>query len=328
MDRGSRHPNDLREGGKEIEPGPWGMTSSVNVCLQSGSITVISGARPQIGYHENTMTLFEGLLGAVLSALTTFLPLGGDAHFKLLSTLTGWSDYDPKLFAWWSMAAWFALVIHFRHDLASMGSGFISMILSRKAPRTLDERIPLFVLLIWAPQFAAHFGLQFWSIELGSQPSFYALGLIAGGIALLTAERLTRRQKNFWDWTWFDAFIIGIISSVSVLPGLGWMTTVLAVGYFRNFRIEGIWKVALYAMVGELLVTGLPPLRGMHLMSSAPIEGVTGMTFWLTGVACFALSIGILSAVQRTLQSRTLNGFGVYRILAGVGAWVWLYFKG
>ncbi len=272
------------------------------------------------------MTLFESLIYAVVSAATPFLPLSTEAHVQLLQTLTGFTQPEPLVQGMFAFSGFIALLIHFRHDWASMLSSLIGVVFARKAPKTLDERIPLFVAVSWAPTLAAIFALRIWPQESLTSPLAAALGLAIAGLALFGSERWGRRHKNYWDWNLLDAFLIGLLAATSVLPGVGWITAFLIFGYLKNYRLNAIWKFALYGLLPQLGLIGIPAIRSVDFAANFPVEGVNWLTFALAIVANFAVSLMILNAITNSLITKTVGGFAVYRILMGIGVAGWLFF--
>ena len=97
------------------------------------------------------MVLFQALVVAFFFGVTAFLPVAPEAHPLLLAYATGWGEPSPDLLAALALGAFLALLFSFRHDWASIVSSCLRMLFFRKRPRTLDEYMPLFLIVSSIP---------------------------------------------------------------------------------------------------------------------------------------------------------------------------------
>src|SRR4051812_7555339 len=100
------------------------------------------------------MTTFQAILYAIIHGFSDFLPVSATAHHKLVAYLVGWPEPAGPMIGALSLGSLLALLVYFRHDWASMISCFLQVILFRKKPMTLDERLPLFLTLSTLPAVA------------------------------------------------------------------------------------------------------------------------------------------------------------------------------
>src|SRR3712207_5657449 len=91
------------------------------------------------------MTTFQAAIYALVFGMTQFLPVSTQAHQVFIPVVLGWQQPEGVFDGALSLGALIALLIYFRHDWASMISCFLQVILFRKRPMTLDERLPLFL---------------------------------------------------------------------------------------------------------------------------------------------------------------------------------------
>src|SRR3989338_6596286 len=92
------------------------------------------------------MTTFEGIIYGIVHGITDFLPLGGNGHDILIPAVTGLHAPTGAALGAISLGSLLALLIYFRHDWASMISSFLQVVIFRKYPMTLDERLPFFII--------------------------------------------------------------------------------------------------------------------------------------------------------------------------------------
>ncbi|MGZ3697932.1 MAG: undecaprenyl-diphosphate phosphatase, partial [Bdellovibrionota bacterium] len=89
------------------------------------------------------MSTFQAIVYGIIHGFTEFLPVSSSAHQSLVPFLLGWQAPNGPLFGAFAIGTFAALMVYFRHDWASMISCFIQVILFRKRPMTLDERLPI-----------------------------------------------------------------------------------------------------------------------------------------------------------------------------------------
>lgn len=271
------------------------------------------------------MTTFQAIALAILSGITVFLPIGASGHARLVPWILGWETAPGPLMGAFIAGAALALLIHFRHDWASIISGGLRVVLLRKKPMTLDEKLIGFLFLSALP-FAA--GLLYFREVIEAMewtPAMVGCALAATAIPLLLAERVAKRNKGMFDWNIFDAILIGLWQALALIPGVGLLAPALSGALLRNFNREAAAKYACYAMTPLLTLVAVEALRLVDFHSAAPYPGVTWLTFWVSLIVAFFASLLTLNAFMQQAGRRTLSGYAIYRILFGLAmaAFAW-----
>ncbi|HTL12419.1 MAG TPA: undecaprenyl-diphosphate phosphatase [Bdellovibrionota bacterium] len=264
------------------------------------------------------MPLFESLVHAALHGATLFLPVSPSAHEWLLTRLAHLQEPDAATSAAMALGALLALVVFFRHDWSSILSGLLQTILLRRRPMTLDERMPLFLLVATAPVLIFSSILASWLDAPSWGPAAWAT-ILAGGAALLAfADRMSRKTRRWVDWNWVDALGVGVAQALSLVPGSGRFEATWLLASARNYSLEAACKFAYYALL---------PLLIADLVRMPPALMLGGAPWWhdvlITAMACAGGWVA-LGAVQKGLRlGRTLNGYLLYRLILAAGAlWV------
>src|SRR6185295_9532328 len=173
------------------------------------------------------MSTFQAIVYGILHGFTEFLPVSTTAHDLAVPFLVGWPGPTGALSGALSLGALLAVLVYFRHDWASIISCFLGVIVYRKKPMTLDERLPLFLTVTSIPPgLAWYYGHE--SLERAEWSPWLIAGLlVAFSLPLLMSENFSRKNKGMFDWTWFDALVIGVAEIAALIPGCGRMTAVL-----------------------------------------------------------------------------------------------------
>ena len=276
------------------------------------------------------MTTFEGIIYALIHGISEFIPVGAHGHEILASKLLGLGTPGAVGAGGLALGAAIALLIVFRHDWASMISSFLQVLVFRKYPMTLDERMPFFLLLSCVPAAAGMRALESQTSPLVSHPTGAALAIATGALFLWIGESLSRRTKNIYDLNIVDAVLVGVSQLGVLVPGLGPLTATLALLLLRNYRLEAAAKYAFFAAFPMTIVTAVQNLQSIEL--SAPQADAT--TSWITLSATVVVTAVFgtltLGGFMRQIQRKGLGGYVAYRLVAGLAlaAWLQLGFSG
>jgi undecaprenyl-diphosphatase len=269
------------------------------------------------------MTTFEGIVYGILHGLAEFLPVGAQAHRILVAHFFGLTEPSGVALGALSAGAALAVLLAFRHDWASMLSSLLQIILYRKYPMTKDERMPIFLLITTLPVAAAwHYLSEHVSPGL-STPTGAALGIFAGGLLLLAADRLSRKTKNTYDMNGLDALIAAAGQLLFLIPGLGWSTGIVALFMLRNYRPEAAAKYAYYAALPLLLTSAATRLRGVDFHAPAAADGTTWFTLIIMGVVTAFFGTLTINGFMRQVQKKGLGVYITYRLVVGLALSGW-----
>lgn len=272
------------------------------------------------------MTTFQALVYAIAHGMSDFLPISVKAHEILLPYLIGWQPPSGALLGALNLGSFLALFIYFRHDWASMISCFLQIVIYRRKPMTLDERIPLFLIVTSFPLLIARYYFHSRVAEMDWTPRLVTLLLIGGSLPLFLFDYLGRKSKSIFDWSWSTALAMGIIQSTALIPGWDSLTALLTTALFLNFKREPAAKYAYFALAPILLYRTFSGLQGVSFHSSAPMEDVSWLSF---GVALVVSSlVGLLSigGFMKHIQQKGLTQYVFYRWILGAGVFAvcWL----
>lgn len=274
------------------------------------------------------MTLLESLVLAVIHGLSRFLPLGAEAHEKLLQQTLGWPAAEPVWKSTFAVGSLLALLVFFIHDWASILSSFLQLVFGRKKPMTFDERFPFFLIFCTALPAGTYWYLK---EQMGMDPellpepffkgdsSLLLLGGMAVGAGLLWfAGQWSKRTRGLFDLDILDSLIFGLGQCLGAIPGLNGSTGMMSLALLRNYHLEAATKlVGLFSLPLVSFEAGRA-LSVIDWHSSAPISGSS----WLQWLLCVAVSAAATFFGLRVLTDQIRkNGYGRwigYRLLVSV----------
>jgi undecaprenyl-diphosphatase len=269
------------------------------------------------------MTLFQAIVAAIVGVFSEIFPVAAGAHRSLLEFFFGWDVSHPRLIGATELGLFISLVFALRHDMASHISSFIRVIVYRKKPMAMDERMPIFVLMAVVAPIVAFFFFRQQPVRPGDNPYLFAglLGLSALPMAFL--DGYTKKNKSIYDWNLLDAALVGIGSAALAVPEVGRVTGAFTFSAIRNYSREGAGKFILYIAT---------PLAGIsawyHLRGPGSVYGVTEfppLYFYVSLVVATLAGLFAIHVFLSQLKTVSLMRYAIYRILLA-GAVIGLHF--
>lgn len=270
------------------------------------------------------MTTFEGLILGIIHGITEFLPIGVNAHHALIPQLFGLPAASGPAIGALALGSFLALLVYFRHDWASMLSSFLQVIIYRRYPSSIDERLPFFILLAAIPSIAASLYFQDKLPPAFSDPIWIAGSLGAFGLLLSASEAWGRKSKGMYDWNWVDALIMGLFASLMIVPGCGLVTGGIGGALLRNYRRDAAAKFTFYVATALLAGNAFTAVRAVA--QHAPMENMSWLTFSVMVVVTFFTGLLAIGGLMKHLQRKGFKAYVIYRLIACIGVVAWLKF--
>ena len=278
-----------------------------------------------------TVTLVESLLLAVIHGFSRFVPVNGEAHEAILNRFLGFPSASPEWIATFALGALLALLLYFIHDWASIFSSFIQVVLYRKRPMTLDERLPFFLLLCMGIPFAVLFSLlrrlhldSLLGLQLEIQ-AWLPWSLAGGTLMLFLASRWSKRTQGLFNLGMLDSVLFGAGQALSWIPGMGGTLGMLGVSQLRNYHLEAATKLA---CLMSLPFVVFEAWGSRDLVLWGQVEPIPGTSWFQWGLALLASLLAGLFALKTLNEQIRQAGFGkllAYRIFVlvviVVGQW-------
>lgn len=263
-------------------------------------------------------TLTAVLLG-IVEGLTEFLPVSSTGHLILATELLG---FDPAKWAVFNIAiqpgAILAIVVLYWRTFWAVGIGAL-----KREENSL--RFIRNVLVAFLPAAIIGFALKDHLDALLENATVVAWALIVGGIAILIVEKFARPKElhGVANVGLGTSIIVGIVQCIAMIPGVSrsgaTILGAMSLGVDRRTAAEFSFFLALPTLVGA---TVLQLAKHRHEIT-ADMYGLIGIGFLVSFVVALAVIKAFLAVVTR-------HGFGLfawYRIIAGVGALIWLSMK-
>lgn len=248
--------------------------------------------------------LAAAILG-LLQGLTEFLPVSSTAHLILAARLLG---LDPERFG---LA--FDVALHLGTALAVLlfflptWLGLGRDLLHRR------WRVPALVVLGTAPAAVAGALLQSAVERELRGPLPIAIGLVAGSLVFLAAERgATASREGLQRTTLGDALAMGCAQAIALLPGVSRSGITISAGLARGLARADAARLSFLLATPVILGAGAKTLldagKAADLATEPEVAALGFVVSFLSGLAAVAFLV-------RFLRTRSLGWFVPYRLL-------------
>lgn len=260
------------------------------------------------------MTIPQALILGIVQALTEFLPISSSAHLVIIQDYLGFKKplllFDVILHA----ATLGALIVYFRKDI---GRIILSLIRLREKSdeAMLNRRLFYLILMGTIPTLAMGLFLNQWMKAMFTSVTFTSLMLLVTGAILWISKKRAHSEKGIGKMKTTDAFLIGIMQGVAIIPGISRSGATISTGLLRGIKKELAFRysflLSIPAIIGAL---GLQ-LREAFLEQTLPTHPFP----WIGG-ALVAAIIGYLSLLlfRKIILGNKLHIFAYYCWTIGI----------
>jgi undecaprenyl-diphosphatase len=258
------------------------------------------------------MTWIQAVIIAIVEGLTEFLPVSSTGHMILVSALMGIHEDE--------FVKSFEIIIQLGAILAVLALYYKRFLVS------FDIYLKLFVAFLptGIMGFLAYKTIKAYLFN----PLTVSASLIVGGIVLVLLDKWTARKESSYaeidEISYQDAFKIGVIQCLSMIPGISRSAATIFGGIYAGFnRVQAAEFSFLLAIPTMFAATGYDVLKNKDLFT-ADKAGI----MLLGGVVAFVVAIVAVKAFVSFLTKHGFKHFGYYRILIGVLFLIYAYRTG
>lgn len=253
------------------------------------------------------MTVFEGILIALIEGLTEFLPVSSTGHMILLARF--FEIHNDEF------VKTFEVFIQTGAILA------IAIMYMKKFLQGIDVYLKLGVAFL--PIAVLGFlGYDFIKNALFS-PVVVAVSLIVGGLVLILVDKKVVSQISRYDdianISYKDSFFIGLWQCFALIPGISRAAASIVGGVFNGFEKKQATEFSFL-----LALPTVAAAAGYDLLKTSLV--FSGREYMLLGLGLLVAFISAWFAVKiflKIVENYGFKHFGYYRILLGV---VFLFF--
>lgn len=278
------------------------------------------------------MEVWQAIVLGIVQGLTEFLPISSSGHLIIFPWLLGWESgglaFDTSL----HLGTLTAVFVYFWRDIWAMIQ-VIPYALSQPVPilkgesgeAEKDRYAKLGLLIVIASIPGAFVGLffmdqieAFFHTEENSERAIATIAtmLIALGLLMLVAEKVSAHKRDMSSMKWIDAAWVGMAQALAaLLPGTSRSGATLTAGLFRNLKRGDAARFSFLAGIPLIFGAGMLGLVDT-IQEGMSREEVT--TFLAGGVAAALVGIVTIWGLLQFLQRQSTMVFVVYRVVFGL----------
>lgn len=248
------------------------------------------------------MTTAEAIIIAAVEGLTEFLPVSSTGHMILASSLLGIENDD--------FLKTFEISIQLGAILA------IALMYVKRFFRGIDIYIKLAVAFI--PTAILGFVAYGFIKEYLFSPTVVSISLIIGGIILILIDRRVNQQtstmKEVEDISIRNSFFIGLIQSISMIPGVSRAGATIVGGVLNGFDRKQATEFSFLLAIPTMFAA-----TGYDLLKTPVHFGRDEMMLLATGlITAFIFAWIAVKLFIKFIDRHGFAYFGWYRIVIGI----------
>jgi undecaprenyl-diphosphatase len=269
------------------------------------------------------LNLLQVVVLSLLQGVTELFPISSLGHTIILPGLLQWGDlihnknFLPIIVSL-HLGTSIALVIYFRDEWIKVIKTIIKSIKDAEVHPGTDEWIGWLIIIGIIPAGLLGVFLETPLKQLFGYPIVASIFLVVNGFMLLFGEYLRKRSlskptRSLNSLSLKDAFIVGVVQSFALIPGISRSGSSMVAGLGLNLSHEDAAKFA--------FLLGTPVISGAALLEIPDLFGQSGETLLLIGLGMILSGIAAYISTKYLLkyfEVGTLKPFGYYCIGAGI----------
>ena len=233
-----------------------------------------------------------------LQGLTEFLPISSSGHLFLAKKLMNTEELSLSFILLVHLATFFSVLLFFFKDIKNLLLDFLKQ--SSLFFKILVSLTPTLVVGLFFRSF----------VEQSFEKNLVAIGFLFSGILLFSLFFIKQKQKTLKEISFLQAFLIGAMQALAVLPGFSRSALTITAGLYCGLSARS-------AVFFSFLIS-LPVIAGSSLidfLSQASFSiNINRFDLILSFLSAFIIGVLSLFFVLKAVQSRKLKFFSFYLI--------------
>ncbi len=258
------------------------------------------------------MNTAQAIVLGFVQGSTEFLPISSTAHVRIVPALAGWDDPGAAFTAVTQLGTMAAILVYFRADISRIAVAWTRGLRDPEIRATLDSRLGWYVAAGTIPIGILGFAFRH-HIETGARDlQLIGSALIALGLVLLYAERVSTRSRGIESLTLRDGIGIGLAQSCALVPGVSRSGATITGGLFLGLDRTSAARYSFLLSIPAVVLSGLLELR--HATEGGgPGAGATV----IATLVAFAVGYASIAFLLRFLTTHSTRVFVAYRVVLG-----------
>ncbi|MGE5412039.1 MAG: undecaprenyl-diphosphatase UppP [Clostridiales bacterium] len=269
------------------------------------------------------MNILQAILFGIVQGLSEFLPISSTAHLIFTGKIfvndliENYPERWTAFMAVIQLGTLLAVLIYFRRDLINIIKDFlIDNLFQRKTFNGQSHNSKMGWLIIIGTLPVVVIGLSLKHYIEGAFTKnliVISISLIALGILLAIAEKVSSFKKDINHLNWLDSLIVGIAQAFALIPGSSRSGTTITAGLFLGFNRETAARFSFLLSIPAVLASGL-----LELKESLPyLDKSMTLNLIVATLAAFISGYLAIDFLLKFLKRNSTFIFVYYRIILG-----------
>ncbi len=269
---------------------------------------------------------WHAVLLGIIEGVTEFLPISSTGHLTVTEKLLGLDIADPSLTAFTAIiqvGAMIASIIYFWSDIVRFATAWFRGLADRTHRDDPDYRMGWAIITGFV--ITAAIAVVFKDLVEGPLRSLWAVvaGLLVWSLVMFLADRLPKVTRDEHSITWRDGAILGLIQSLSLVPGVSRSGATISTGLFLGLDRVSATRMSFFVGIPTLIASG-----AFQAVTQAENIGAAGGVGWgatavgtiVSGVVAYASIAWLL----RFVVKNDFTAFIIYRVALALAIMVLL----
>ena len=232
-----------------------------------------------------------------LQGITEFLPISSSGHLFLAKKILNTENISLSFVLLVHLATLFSILLFFFKDIKQLLANFFQQPLL--FVKILVSLIPTFFVGLFFKSF----------VEQSFEKNLISFGFLASGLLLFSLFFLKQKQNSLEAMSFPQAFLIGLMQSLAVLPGFSRSALTITAGLYCGLSARSAvffsFLISLPVIAGSSLIDFLG--QNPNFFANKIELGLSFLTAFITGILSLFL-------VLKAVQSHKLKFFSFYLI--------------
>ena len=275
------------------------------------------------------MTTGEAIILGIIQGLTEFLPVSSSGHLVLLQKIFGMKQAELFFDVGVHLGTLVAVIIVFRLEIKKIITALVKLI-SLAGPKEnilqkveADPQLKMALLIVIGSIPTAILGFLF----AGFADRLFASGMITGLMLIVTGlilwlsrqKQANKDQARNDRLTPKNAFIIGIVQGLAIIPGISRSGSTISVGLLLGIDRETAAQYSFLLSIPAIIGAGLLGLKDGLLQTDLAIG-----TALLGAFAAALVGYAALKSLLQVVKKGRLHVFAPYCWLVGILAIIFI----
>ena len=245
---------------------------------------------------QKMVTLIEAIILSVIQGITEWFPVSSSGHLALFQQFFGFQNLSYDVFLLFSGI--FAVLWVFKRDVLKLLS----------FNRVSLRYIGLLVIAL-IPAALVGFFLADWIESLFSNMRFLGFLFVISGVVIYSTKFSSEKRSNVKT---SDAWIVGLMQALAVLPGISRSGMTISAGLFRGVSKRAAIRFSFLMSIP--LILGASALKVKDLILSDIQMNILLVSFVVT----FLVSVFTIKLLISIIRGGKFYLFGVYNVVLGL----------